>query len=124
MRGVATMSKPRHLTAVLILLAVVLILTVHTQAQTIVSGPNVNMVSGTTWPDGDPFLQRQNEPSIAVSTRNALHLLAASNDYRTVDLPGLPEGVPTTDSWIGVYTSLDGGGSWTSTLLPGSPVAR
>ena len=84
-------------------------------------GPNVNMVSGTTWPDGDPFLQRQNEPSIAVSTRNPMHLMAASNDYRTVDLPGLPEGLPTGDSWIGVYTSLDGGGSWTSTLLPGYP---
>ena len=84
-------------------------------------GPNVNMVSGTTWPDGDPFLQRQNEPSVAVSTRNPMHLMAASNDYRTVDLPGLPEGLPTADSWIGVYTSLDGGGSWTSTLLPGYP---
>ena len=53
---------------------------------------NVNMVSGTTWPDGDPFLQRQNEPSVAASTRNPLHLLAGSNDYRTVDLPGLPDG--------------------------------
>ena len=47
------------------------------------------MVSGDTWPEGDPFLQRQNEPSIAASTRNPLHLLAGSNDYRTVDLPGL-----------------------------------
>src|SRR4051794_37489565 len=32
-----------------------------------VPGPNVNMVSGTTLPDGDPYLQRQNEPSAAVS---------------------------------------------------------
>ena len=31
------------------------------QAQ--VPGRNVNMVSGTIHPDGDPFLQRQNEPS-------------------------------------------------------------
>ena len=31
---------------------------------------NVNMVAGTDWPNGDPFLQRQNEPSIAASTRN------------------------------------------------------
>src|SRR5260370_8994217 len=50
-------------------------------------GQNVNMVSGTKWPGGDPFLQRQNEPSIAVSTRNAQHLLAGANDYRTVDFP-------------------------------------
>ena len=30
-----------------------------------VAGPNVNMVSGTKWPEGDPFLTKQNEPSIA-----------------------------------------------------------
>ncbi len=34
---------------------------------------------------GDLFLQRQVEPSIAVSTRNPDHLLAAFNDYRAVD---------------------------------------
>src|SRR5688572_32983748 len=54
-----------------------------------IPGRNVNMVSGTKYPEGDPFLQRQNEPSIAASTRNPLHLLAGSNDYRTVDIPGL-----------------------------------
>ena len=51
---------------------------------------NVNMVSGTQWPGGDPFLQRQNEPSMAASSRNPAHLLAGANDYRTVDLPGIP----------------------------------
>ena len=45
------------------------------------------MVSGTQWPGGDPFLQRQNEPSIAVSSANSQHLLAGANDYRTVDIP-------------------------------------
>ena len=89
------------------------------QAQ--IPGRNVNMVSGTTWPDGDPFLQRQNEPSIAASTRNPLHLLGGSNDYRTVDVPGLPDGEETGDAWLGLFKSLDGGQRWTSTLLPGYP---
>ncbi len=91
------------------------------QAQTI--GPSVNMVTGVTWPNGDPFLQRQNEPSIAVSSRNPLHLLAGSNDYRTVDLPGVDDPVnrPTGDAWLGVFRSLDGGLTWKSTLVPGYP---
>src|SRR5579872_1868454 len=83
-----------------------------------IPGINVNMVSGTSWPDGDPFLQRQNEPSMAVSSRNPLHLLGGANDYRTVDLPGLPNG-ETGDSWLGVFKSYDGGLTWKSTLLPG-----
>ena len=90
-------------------------------AQAQVPGRNINMVSGTDWPDGDPFLQRQNEPSIAVSTRNPMHLLAGANDYRTVDLPGLPDDVVTGDAWLGVFTSYDGGATWKSTLLPGYP---
>src|SRR5437016_3892458 len=81
------------------------------QAQ--IAGRNINMVSGMQWPGGDPFLQRQNEPSVAVSTRNPLHLLAGSNDYRTVDIPGLP-GEETGDAWLGVFKSLDGGQTWTS----------
>lgn len=85
-----------------------------------IPGRNVNMVSGTTWPDGDPFLQRQNEPSVAASTRNPLHLLVGSNDYRTVDVPGL--GIEEHgDAWLGLYKSSDGGQRWTSTLLPGYP---
>ena len=85
-----------------------------------IPGRNINMVAGNTWPDGDPYLQRQNEPSIGASTRNPLHLLAGSNDYRTVDLPGLAED-ETGDAWLGLYKSFDGGQRWTSTLLPGYP---
>ncbi len=47
--------------------------------------------------------------------------LAGSNDYRTVDLPGLPDDVETGDAWLGVYKSFDGGQRWASTLLPGYP---
>jgi len=102
--------------------ALLTLLTVSTHAQGPVAGSNVNMVSGTVWPDGDPFLQRQNEPSLAASTRNPMHLLAGANDYRTVDLP-FPEssGLVTGDAWLGVFKSLDGGLTWRSTLLPGYP---
>lgn len=86
-----------------------------------VPGQNVNMVAGMTWPGGDPFLQRQNEPSMAVSSRNPLHMLAGANDYRTVDLPGLPSGGVTGDAWLGLFKSTNGGGRWTSTLIPGYP---
>jgi len=87
-----------------------------------VAGQNVNMVSGTGWTNGDPFLERQNEPSIAVSTRNSAHLLGASNDYRSVDLPGLLGIDERGDAWLGVYKSFDGGLTWQSTLLPGYPL--
>ncbi len=79
------------------------------------------MVSGTTFPDGDPFLQRQNEPSIAVSTRNTMHLMGFVNDYRAVDIPFLIDEKTTGDAWLGVFKSLDGGLTWRSTLLPGYP---
>ena len=96
---------------------------VSAQEPELIAGQNVNMVSGTEWPDGDPFLQRQNEPTIAISTRNELHLMGGSNDYRTIDLPFLPDGEGKTvgDSWTSAYFSTDGGGRWTSTLLPGYP---
>ncbi|MGA2261806.1 MAG: kelch repeat-containing protein, partial [Acidobacteriota bacterium] len=102
------------------LLAAAIVTALCGLAKAQVPGPNINMVSGTGWPGGDPFLQRQDEPSIAVSTRNPLHLLAGSNDYRTVDLPGLPGGV-LADGWLGLFKSTDGGLTWTSTLLPGYP---
>src|SRR5690349_19720632 len=86
------------------------------------SGPSINMVSGTGWTNGDPFLQRQNEPSLAVSTRNTLHLFAGANDYRSVDLAGLAGQSERADAWLGVFKSFDGGQTWQSTLLPGFPL--
>ncbi len=92
-----------------------------TTIQAQIPGRNVNMVSGTKWPDGDPYLQRQNEPSVAVSTRNPLHLLAGANDYRTVDLPFVDGADETGDAWLGLFKSFDGGQRWRTTLLPGYP---
>jgi hypothetical protein len=95
------------------------------QQQQIVPGSNVNMLSGTTFPDGDPYLQRQNEPSSAVSTRNPSRILGGSNDYRTVDLPGPLDPIRgekmNADAWAGLFKSFDGGQTWKSTLLPGYP---
>src|SRR5208337_2362566 len=71
-----------------------------------VPGPSTNMVSGTQWPGGDPYLQRQNEPSMAVSSRNPLHLLAGANDYRSVDIP-FAASVETGDAWLGLFKSYD-----------------
>ena len=58
-----------------------------------VRGPNRNATSGTAAPDDpdgflktDLFQQRQNESVIVSSTVNAEHLLAAANDYRTIDV--------------------------------------
>ena len=91
-------------------------------AQGQASGPSVNMVSGTGWTNGDPFLQRQNEPSLAVSTRNTLHLFGGANDYRSVDIAGLAGQSERADAWLGVFKSFDGGQTWQSTLLPGFPL--
>ncbi|HET8724175.1 MAG TPA: kelch repeat-containing protein [Anaeromyxobacteraceae bacterium] len=89
-----------------------------------IPGENVNMVTGTQWPGGDPFLQRQNEPSLAVSSANPQHLLAGANDYRSVDVP-YPLDLATAkmpgDAWLGVFKSMNGGQTWQSVLMPGFP---
>src|SRR5260370_38282745 len=101
--------------------SLLLLMVVPAAAQ--IPGRNVNMVSGTKWPDGDPFLQRQNEPSLAVSSRNPLHLLAGANDYRTVD-PSIaiagaaPDSQVTGRGWRGVFKSFYGGQTLRMTLLP------
>src|SRR5579872_2172766 len=107
-------------------------------ASTPVVGQNVNMVGGIgrirnsngtygfALGDGDPFLTKQNEPSLAVSSLNPLHIMGAANDYRLIPLaqsvvvPGESAGA---DSWIGVYRTTDGGKNWRSTVLAGCPVA-
>jgi hypothetical protein len=104
---------------VLVLCCTVAALIASVKAQ--VPGRNVNMVTGGTFPGGDPSRQKQNEPSIAVSTRNPCHLLAGANDYRAVELPGLPDDKEIGDAWVGWYESTDCGATWYSTLVPGYP---
>ena len=83
----------------------------------IVVGANVNMVTGESFPNGDPFLRQQNEPSVAFSSRNSLHLLSGANDYRAVDVPGLPGGRETGDSWLSYFWSTNGGATWKSITI-------
>ena len=98
----------------------------------LIAGRNVNMLSGhdpITMEPYDKNGQRQNEPSIAVSTRNPLHLIAGANDWQPLDmdipgeeLPGVQQGIAVADAWMGIFTSTDGGESWKNQLLPGSLV--
>ena len=94
----------------LILTALLALLTIVTPVLAQQAGTNVNVLpvvlpidlDGDGYPDdpdwylkGDGYLQRQLEPTIAVSTRNPDHLVAFFNDYRAVDIGddiGLGEG--------------------------------
>ena len=103
-------TKRRVLVAALVALSISTSLSLITYAQS--AGPNVNVLPIVLPPTnataaqvtaaalvGDLYLQRQLEPTIAVSTRNPSHLLAFFNDYRAVDIqadPGLGEVNPGT----------------------------
>jgi hypothetical protein len=125
------------------LLAIALIIAVGTPTKSqfiqangdeedLIAGRNVNMLSGHDPITVEPYDkngQRQNEPSIAVSTRNPLHLIAGANDWQPLDmdipgeeLPGVQQGIAVADAWMGIFTSTDGGESWKNQLLPGSLV--
>src|SRR4029079_19048271 len=91
------------------------------QTSTVSVGANVNVISGTG-PDGDWTAQRQDEPTIACSSRNPQNCLAGAHDYRSVDLPFPNAGNEITgDAWVGSYSTKDGGLTWRTRLLPVFP---
>src|SRR5437899_902851 len=63
---------------------------------------------------------RQNEPAVAVDPRDTSVLLGSSNDYCGVYNRGALAGA-VGPIWLGYYRSLNGGSSWTSSLVPGYP---
>src|SRR5438876_3901583 len=95
------------------------------------AGCGAGYVSAYTLATGNPYTDatldectishgRQNEPAVAVDPRNTSLLLGSSNDYCAVYNRGIPAGA-VGPIWLGYYRSLDGGGSWTSSLVPGYP---
>jgi hypothetical protein len=93
-------------------------------AEAITVGANVNVTGNHPYTrvDGgtDPVIARcstdnrpQNETSLAVDPVNASYVAAGSNDYCTTPVAG--------DAWEGIYTSANGGSTWTLSLIPGYP---
>src|SRR5436190_21307141 len=67
---------------------------------------------------------RQNEPSVGINPRNTNVIVGSSNDYCPVyddgsDADGAP--IPSGPIWLGYYRSENGGGNFTSSLVPGYP---
>jgi hypothetical protein len=55
----------------------------------------------------------QNEPSVAVDPADPLVVVAGANDYCRQAVGG--------DVWAGYYRSVDGGATWSNSLVPGYP---
>src|SRR5689334_20899836 len=67
---------------------------------------------------------RENEPSVAVNPRNNQVVVGSSNDYCGVYNDGVDDfgaPIPSGPIWLGYYRSENGGGSFTSSLVPGYP---
>jgi hypothetical protein len=63
---------------------------------------------------------RENEPAVGVDPRNTNVLLGSSNDYCGVYNRGALAGA-VGPIWLGYYRSVNGGSSFTSSLVPGYP---
>ncbi len=92
-------------------------------------GSNGGYVSDYTLVTGNPYTDdvltacsqsrgRQNEPAVAVDPRNPQVIVGSSNDYCGVfQASGAFLGLGNV--WLGYYRSENGGGSFTSSLVPG-----
>src|SRR5438132_2226556 len=93
------------------------------------NGANGGYVSDYTLVTGQPYTDdvltacsqsrgRQNEPAVAVDPRNTQVIVGSSNDYCGV-FAANGTFVGLGNVWLGYYRSEDGGGSFTSSLVPG-----
>src|SRR5439155_10487374 len=89
----------------------------YTSAYTLATG---NAYTDATLDECSISKGRQNEPAVAVDPRNTSVLLGSSNDYCGVYNRGAAAGA-VGPIWLGYYRSTDGGGSFTSSLVPGYP---
>jgi hypothetical protein len=90
---------------------------------------NYTMVTGQGTPDAaiaecSRSRGRQNEPAVAMDPRNTSVIVGSANDYCPTyddgnDADGAP--IPSGPIWLGYYRSENGGGSFTSSLVPGYP---
>ena len=77
---------------------------------------SANQMAGGSYTDGvltrcGIDKRQQNEPTLAIDPRNTMVRTSGSNDYCAI---------PTNhDAWAGFYRSVDGGVTWTDSLLPG-----
>ena len=77
---------------------------------------SADQLSGGSYTDGvlgrcGTDKRQQNEPTLAIDPRNPMVRTSGSNDYCAI---------PTNhDAWAGFYRSVDGGATWTDSLLPG-----
>src|SRR5919198_488794 len=95
------------------------------------SNDNSSYVSDYTLVTGNPYTDdvltacshsrgRQNEPAVAVDPRNSQVIVGSSNDYCGVFASnGTFIGLGIV--WMGYYRSENGGGIFTSSLIPGYP---
>jgi len=92
----------------------------YTSAYTLATG---NAYTDATLTECGISRGRQNEPAVAMDPRNTNVILGSSNDYcgvyNSVDADHNP--VASGPIWLGYYRSVDGGSSFTSSLVPGYP---
>ena len=79
----------------------------------IISGDNINAGAGVNNGCRTP----QNETAIAVNPNNPLNLVAGANDYRDCCITSGTSLRNDGSGWV--YTSFDGGLTWTNIKLPG-----